>query len=307
MAWNRPSEKAAVSAIQKRKGFRFPVLAVAVLIAALVAVWFVFSGDDPSPKGESAQKAHRTIKAQAPAHRVQDAPTSEEEHVRKIRAEINEKAANFVTERMTNIVEILGEKPLDPDDPDNALRTRFAKDVATILAIQPGEAVPEILVFSFMFEDDARAAAEAEGREYKGDGGNKDFLESLKKWKVTMKESDGESLAATKENLVKSQLELLDGLKEGLSPNDSIRAAYEYRVKAAEFRHELIDMLKEIHTKENNDVAATRGLIAEANKILDEKGFMRIHEESVLSDEEIFENPAVEVGSDSHETSEEQK
>ena len=299
MAWNRPSEKAAASPIQKRKVYRFPVLVVAVLIAAFVAVWFVFSGDDPSPKGESAQKALRTIKTQTPAHRAQDATPPEEERVRKIREEINEKAANFVTERMTNIVEILGEKPLDPEDPDNALRTRFAQDVATLLAIQPGEAIPEILVFSFMFEDDARAAAEAEGREYDGDGGNKDFLESLKKWKVTIKESDGESLAITKENLVKSQLELLDGMKEGLSPNDSIRAAYEYRVKAAQFRHELIDMLKEIHTKENNDVAATRGLIAEANKILDEKGFMNINEESVLSEEEIYENPPPEAEGDS--------
>ena len=58
-------------------------------------------------------------------------------------------------------------------------------------------------------------------------------------------------------------------------------------------------MLKEIHTKENNDVAATRGLIAEANKILDEKGFMHINEESVLSEEEIYENPPPETASDS--------
>lgn len=299
MAWNRPSEKKEPSPDQRRQGFRFTVLGAVVLVVVAVAAWFFFSGGDPTPAGETAQKAHRTIKAQAHAQKEKEAPTPEEARVRKIRKEINEKAANFVTERMTNIVEILGEKPLDPDDPDNALRTRFAQDVATILAIQPGEAIPEILVFSFMFEDDARVAAEAEGREYSGDGGNKDFLESLKKWKVTMKETDGETLAATKENLVKSQLELLDGMKEGLSPNDSIRAAYEYRVKAAQFRHELIDMLKEIHTKENNDVAATRGLIAEANKILDEKGFMHINEESVLSAEEIYENPPPETESDS--------
>ena len=284
--WNRPS--AAPKVAPKRKpGLKHGILAGLVIVALGGLCLWMFSGGDAD--GELAAKRRGRIKEVTPAKAKDNkaeaaapAPKSASENAtreKRIRAELEEKVKEFVKKPMTNIVEILGMKPLDENDPDNIMRTQAARDVGTLLSFQPGEPIPPFITLGFMF-----AGEDAEGGE-KGDGGNAAFIDSLKKWKVEIKDADGEHVAKAKSDLFDAQLELIKDIEDGLTVNDSIKAAYEYRVRAAEFRTELLDLIKELHA-EDKDPETARALVKKANEKLTDKGLMVICEEEVLTEED---------------------
>ena len=207
----------------------------------------------------------------------------------KIKAELNDKVREFVKKPDTNNVIRLGLAPLDPDDPDNALRTQTMTEVAMLVGIEPGEPMPPV-PFSFMIEDDAiKAAADSGERIVVMDGGNERFKEEMKKWKITIKDTDSGQLAAKKQELLESQLELLNGIDEGISVNDSIRAAYEFRKRAYEARMELVNTISELHS-EDNDVEITKELVKKANEKLAADGIKQISYSDVMPDYEEEEN-----------------
>ena len=201
----------------------------------------------------------------------------------KIKAELNDKVREFVRRADTNNVVRLGPAPLDPDDPDNALRTQTMTEVAMLVGIEPGEPMPPV-PFSFMIEDDAiKAAAESGEKLVVFDGGNNRFKEELKKWKITIKDTDSEQRAAKKQELLESQLELLRGIDEGISVNDSIRAAYEFRKRAYEARTELVNTISELHN-DDPDVEITKALVRKANGKLAADGIKKISYSDVMPD-----------------------
>ena len=282
MAWNRPSEdktKTKVRGEQRNVHLKGLVAgAVGVVIAVSVAVWIALD-DTPrdTPRVHVAAKKPATVKhvqaPRSPDAANANAPTSAAE---RIKAEINEKTREFITKSPTNLIVWIGEKELDPADPDNALRTRTAKAVASILAVPPGEHFPEFMTLDFILGGETGSS----------DGGNKAFLDSLKKWQVALKDDDSDDRVAFKQSLFDSQLELIKDIDAGGTVNDSIRAAYEYRVKAAEFRDSVVEMIKTMHS-EDGDLKTTRKLIAEANRKLADKGFVLIDEHHIFTEEEL--------------------
>ena len=266
-----------------------------MLVAAFVAlgvvglaIWlFAPSLKEGSPR-DAKSAANRKVKdlSQKKASSAQ----GEAQRARQsFREAINEKAKEFIEKPLTNALHFVGEIPLDPDDPDNALRTQTARDIATLLAIQPGEDVPGCIPMGFMFEDDAIETARLEGQTViESDGGNKQFLNDLKKWKVTVKETDGDHVAAHKSKLVDAQLELLDGIKDGITVNDAIRAAYEFRVRAAEARRSMVDMITELRGEQGEDARDedTLALIRKCNEKLAKEGIVEIDPAEIIEDYE---------------------
>ena len=280
MAWNKPS--GAPKPVQKKPNAMRGIVAGAVVVIAAVLFFAFFMGKGEK-RVENVKKERGRIKAVTPAKGEVPAaskPASKDvTREKRIRAELEEKVKEFVKKPMTNVVEILGMKPLSPDDPDNIMRTQAARDIGTILSFQPGEPIPPFVTLGFMFSGE-----DAEGAE-KGDGGNAAFLDSLKKWKVEIKESDGEHVAKAKQDIFDSQLELIKGIEDGLTVNDSIKAAYEYRVRAAEYRTELLNMIKELHA-EDGDPKAAQAMVKKANEKLTEQGLMVICDEEVLTEDD---------------------
>lgn len=290
MAWNRPNAETSKGkkSVKNTNGLlTLPLCGISIVAVLVVGVWFFTHTDDGK---ESAQD--RAVRSRIAFHKVnRDCPpnnaTNSSTRVSKIREELNQRVKDFVTKSPTNVLHFLGELPLDPNDPDNAMRTQAARDIATILSIKPGENVPECIPMGFMFEDDAIATAELEGQKIiTVDGGNKDFLDSLKKWKVTIKESDSDAVATHKEKLVDAQLEILDGIKDGISVNDAIRAAYEFRVRAAEARRSMVEMITEMRNDPNTapDEAETLAMIKKCNEKLAEEGIIAIDPVEIIED-----------------------
>lgn len=288
--WNRPSAASQSSAAGRGKA---PAALKGALAGLLVAglglgAYFLFVSN-PKPVRNAEPDTKGKIREGKPAASAA-APKAEESHkdkVLRIRKEMNEQVKEFVKHSPTNKIEWVV-PPLDPNDPDNALRTSIARDIGTLLSIRPGEEIPPCIPFSFMFEDDAINAAAARGDAVVTvDGGNKRFLEDLKKWKVTIKEGDSEARIQAKNDLVDAQLELLKGIDEGVSVNDSIRAAYQYRIEAAKTRKDLMNAIKEMH-KEDPDVETTRALVKKANEQLVAEGIIPIHEEAVIPEEDLI-------------------
>lgn len=285
--WNRPRAASQPSTAGRGKA---PVALKGALAGLLVSglglgAYFLFVSN-PKPVRNAEPDTKGKIREVKPAA----APKAEESHkdkVFRIRREMNEQVKEFVKHSPTNKIEWVV-PPLDPNDPDNALRTSIARDIGTLLSIRPGEEIPPCIPFSFMFEDDAINAAAARGDAVVTvDGGNKRFLEDLKKWKVMIKEGDSEARIQAKNDLVDAQLELLKGIDEGVSVNDSIRAAYQYRMEAAKTRKDLMNAIKEMH-KEDPDVETTRALIKKANEQLNAEGIIPIHEEAVIPEEDLI-------------------
>lgn len=270
--------KAVKKAGAPSKGRGLLAAAIVVLGAGL-AVWLMWP-EEKKVVEEVAKKAVKTEKSV-----VQKEPHTAK--VVRIRREFNATVKDYIKKTPgTNKIEWVT-APLDPDDPDNALRTAIAKDIGSLLSIVPGERIPPIIPFSFMFEDDAIESAASRGESVVSfDGGNRRFLEELKKWKVTIKDGDSEARVAAKKELIDVQLELLKNIDEGISVNDSIRAAYEFRIKAAEVRSDMIAGLKEVHASDP-DIAVTKEMIATANKQLEEEGILLIQEEDIFSEEEL--------------------
>lgn len=288
--WNRQAKNHnafAGGGFNHSTSFKFVFVLVPIVVLAVGGIfWFCNTlSSATSDKEKSFEKKIKEVDVETDV-----ASKSEETYndkVKRIRNEMNDQVKEFVKKSPTNKIEWVV-APLDPDDPDNALRTSIARDIGTLLSVRPGETIPPCIPFSFMFEDDAIAAAAARGESVLTvDGGNKKFLEDLRKWKVTIKEGDSEARVKAKNELVDAQLELLKGIDEGVSVNDSIRAAYQYRVEAARRRTALMDSIREIH-KEDPDVGVTRGLIEKVNEQLNEEGIIPIEEESVIPEEDLI-------------------
>ena len=291
MSWNRNDSSKQRDTGRGRRGVPFVLLVAFVPLALALGValwWALRDGGRGGAHGSGKTRPSRV--AEAAAKRA-PAPSREGrgDPQRRVREELGEKVREFITRPMTNALHFIGEIPLDPSDPDNAMRTQVARDIATLLAIRPGEDVPGCLPMGFMFEDDAIATARVEGQKViVPDGGNSQFLEDLKKWKVTVKETDGESVVAHKSQLIDAQLELLDGIKEGISVNDAIKAAYEFRLRAAEARRSMVDMITELRNEQGEDASDedTVALIKKCNRKLAAEGIVEIDPSEVIEDYE---------------------
>lgn len=217
-------------------------------------------------------------------------PHSRTEVIREVKSELNAKVQPFIRRADTNHAVRLGTTQLDPADPDNALRTQTMTEVAMLVGIEPGDPMPPV-PFSFMQEDMALESATRDGSAMvESDGGNRQFMEELEKWKITVKDTDSEARAAKKRELLASQLELVKGIEEGLSVNDTIRSAYDFRVKAYEARRNLLTAISEMHASDP-DAATTRALIKTANAKLAEEGIKAIADEEVITGYEDAEQP----------------
>ena len=265
------------------------LVAGAVLVAAVIWAYFAFFAGSERPKTERIEKESGRIKEVKPAAVRKTTAENAKSREREIAKEMDEQVKPYIKKGAgTNNVIRLGPQPLDPEDPDNLLRTRVAQDVGQLLSIQPGEMVPPMLVFYFMFEDDEREAKIAAGeKDITTDNGNQEFLDALKKWKMTIKEGDSEARQLAKEKLNDAHIELLKGIDEGMSVNDSIKAAYQFRVEAAKTRQSLIDEISRLHT-EDGDFSVTKELVQVANEKLAAEGIIKINMEEVI---EGYEEP----------------
>ena len=285
MSWNR-SSGAAKPETKKPSAMRGVIAGGVIVLAACAAFFFLFSGgDEPAPARSTKHEARGTIKEVTPAKVAGDATDDAVEPKRKTAAEVareySEQVKEFVKKSPgTNKVSWI-EPPLDPDDPDRALHTRVACELSSLLSVEPGDRMPPF-PYSFLLEGEGKS---------KGDGGNAAFLESLKKFKIAAKETDSEKRLDHKQKLIEAQAEILSGIVEGISVNDSIRAAYEFRQRAYEMRSTIINTLAELHQKDGNDEDTIRQ-VNDMNKRLAEEGIKQIPIVAVIPD---YEEPEEEV------------
>ena len=140
--------------------------------------------------------------------------------------------------------------------------------------------------YSFLLEDDMREAA-ARGEDVgEIDNGNKSFLEGLAKFKIVAKETDDEHRLDHKEKLLAAQSELLESIDEGLSVNDVIRSAYEFRKRAYEVRTELTNLLRDIAAEGEMDIDTFKEQLKIANGKLHDEGIKAIPLEEILPEYE---------------------
>jgi uncharacterized membrane protein len=88
-----------------------------------------------------------------------------------------------------------------------------------------------------------------------------------------------------KSKLIEAQTELLAGMNEGISVNDSIRAAYEFRKRAYEIRSSIINTLSEL-VADNSNQGEMISQIKEINTQLAEEGIKQIAISEVIPDYE---------------------
>lgn len=282
MAWNKPNathpQPTKKDDGAKRSLLRGSFAGIIVVSVAAVVALVLLSDGDEKPKA-SGRRSSSTINESKPAGPKKE---SKSDRVKRISAELKDQVREYIKKPIgTNELHFVHKK-MDKNDPDRALKTQVARDVGELLAIRPGERVPSCLPFGFMIEETSLEMASADGAKViEMDGGNKRFLESLKKWKVTIKDSDTEDRVAQKMQLVDAQLELLQGIDEGTTVNDALRAAYDFRVKAYEKRQDLIRTISELH-KDDPDVETTRELVRRANTSLADDGIIPIHMENVI-------------------------
>lgn len=282
MAWNRPSTDSKTETALRRTGTVRPTIAVRGLIAGVIvvvgagiAMWWLWPEDMTRQDAASTRKGLiREMTPTIPTNAPAVAEVSRESSKERILEELKEPAGEFVRKAPTNNI-VWMSKALKPNDPDNALRKRTAFALGALLSIRPGEHIPSFMTLDFLMG----------GKPDRADGGNARFVNDLKKWQIEIKEGDSEHLAAHKKDLFDAQLELIKNIDEGVSVNDSIRAAYQYRVNAAEFRDSLIQMVKELH-RESPDRETTRSMIAQANKKLEEQGIKGISEGLIIREDE---------------------
>ena len=279
--WNWPesnSTKQSAGASPTPLSMRALLAGGLVVALSLVCFYFITSSTTPSNEAEAPKEHKMTDATPSPRDRK---PETKAEKIKQIKQELNESVKEFVKKADTNHVIRLGPAPLDPDDPDNALRTRTMTEVAMLVGIEPGEPLPPI-PFMFMMEDAELEEAERNGeRLVMFDGGNKRFLDELDKWKITIKETDSDQRAAKKQELLESQLELLQGIDEGMTVNDSIRAAYEFRKAAYEQRCDLIKVLSEMH-EVDQDIETSKMLVDKTNEKLVADGIKKISYDEII-------------------------
>lgn len=298
MAWNgsNSSSRARPSALQGAKAKKPSTvrgiaagLVVIVILASALVLFYLHTNPETGQQAIDRRNASPISEAGPSAPREEPKESAKSAALKRIKAELNDKVKEFVKKADTNNVIRLDPAPLDPDDPDNALRTQTMTEVAMLIGIEPGEPMPPV-PFSFMMEDDAIKAAEENGeRLVVSDGGNKRFKDEMAKWKITIKDTDSEQRAAKKQELLESQLELLKGIDDGITVNDSIRAAYEFRKRAYEARMGLMDTISELHAEDPN-VDVTKELVKKANEKLAADGIKQISCSDVIPDYEEEEN-----------------
>ncbi len=266
-----------------------------VVICAVAAFFFLSHGDKKSTEVKEEKKP--TLIPGAAQDIPKPTQSSRSDKIKEIKAELNDKVKEFVKKADTNNIIRLGAASLDPNDPDNALRTQTMTEVAMLVGIEPGDPMPPV-PFSFMIDDDAAEEAAISGNvDVKIDGGNARFLEELKKWKITIKEADDAKRAAKKQELFEAQLELVGGMEEGVSVNDSIRAAYEFRKKAYETRNSLAMAIIELH-ESDPDEGVTKRMIDRANETLTAEGIKNISYAEIIPEYEESEENIPQEGSD---------
>lgn len=263
----------------------------AVVVVLAVATWMMlapgdaagtFAGENKSPRKTAPAKPAVDAPSPRPADESRPPATAA-----SVAQEYNDTVKEFVKKAATNnVVWIV--PPLDPDDPDNALRTRVAQELGSLLSIEPGEPMPPF-PYSFLMEDDMKEAASRGEDVGEIDNGNKTFLESLKKWKIAAKENDDDHRLEHKEKLLQAQQELIDGMNEGVSVNDSIRAAYEFRKQAFEFRSTIVNTLTEM-AAEGDPPEKTIEMLRDVNKQLAKEGIKTIPVVEILPDYEVDES-----------------
>ena len=262
-----------------RKIVVWVTLVACVSFATLVLWWWLAGERDASPcqtDSPAKHKAPKIVKApdvpQAP--KVSKAvpvatPAARQSPPKPV---VGQPSISTNAPSTNNVVYIV--PPIDPNDPDMALRSRTSQEIGSLLSITPGDPVPPF-PYSFILEDDAKKQGDT------ASNGNDMFLESLRKMKIQAKDTDSEAVAKHKEAIVTAQMDLLDGIKEGLSVNDSIRAAYEFRVRAYEYREGLKSSLRE-WAEENPTREDFAKALAEINNKLKEEGIKAIPTEEVM-------------------------
>lgn len=250
-----------------------------------IAAFWLLSKEQPTSTPTITPKSSVNDKApaSAPTKTATQTTIHRTKTAKDIAAEFSEQAKNFIKKATTNETQWIV-PPLDPNDPDNALRTRVCQELGSLLSIEPGEPMPPF-PYSFMLEDDMHEA-KARGEDVgEIDNGNKTFLESLAKFKIVAKETDDKHRIEHKEKLVAAQVELLDSIDKGLSVNDTIRAAYEFRKRAYEMRTELSNVLRE-NASEETDIDSFKKQLEMVNSKLEEEGIKTIPIEEILPDYE---------------------
>lgn len=286
MGWNGSGGKTpvAVPKARPRKGVAVGRGLVAGVIVAVggLAVWWMLSGGGESGADAKPRRA-RTVKdvsrpggGESSAAKSEGAgkPSAREERLAALQDEIRQ----YIRKSPTNNV-IWTSQPLAPDDPDRAIYTRLGCELAALIAVRPGEQ-PIPFPYSFMDEDEAKRRAEAEGKVAKTDNGNAAFKDALGKFRIAAKATDGEDRLAFKEKMIGAQMELISSLDEGLSVNDAIRAAYEFRVRAYETRNAAIETMSGF-LAQGDSVEDTKEILAEMNAKFDEEGIKRILPEEI--------------------------
>ena len=280
--WNR-SSSTPKPAQKKPSAVRGIVAGIVVVLLALAGAWY-FLGDSltsTAPKDKKTKTVKEVKPTSASSVQIDVKPAAKGSSAAAAARAYNEQVKEFVKKSAgTNNIHWIV-PPLAPDDPDRALHTRVTQELGSLLSVEPGEQMPPF-PYSFLIEDDMKAR----GEDTSGvDNGNKGFLESLKKLKIQAKETDDEHRLEHKQKLIEAQSELLAGIDEGISVNDSIRAAYEFRKRAYEMRSTIINTLSELHQKDGNDEDTIRQ-VKDMNNRLAEEGIKKISIGEVIPDYE---------------------
>ena len=289
--WNGSDRRGVSTPVQPKVTAKKPshirgLIAGGLVCVLAVGAYFVFFAGSENSKTERTDKDRGRIKEVRPsAAKAQNGEKSGAKPAGKSASAVaqsyNEQVKEFVKKSAgTNNIHWIV-PPLAPDDPDRALHTRVTQELGSLLSVEPGEQMPPF-PYSFLIEDDMKAR----GEDTSGvDNGNKGFLESLKKLKIQAKETDDEHRLEHKQKLIEAQSELLAGIDEGISVNDSIRAAYEFRKRAYEMRSTIINTLSELHQKDGNDEDTIRQ-VKDMNNRLAEEGIKKISIGEVIPDYE---------------------
>ena len=285
MAWNGSDRKNGKPAARRpapsKRNPRWhgPVAGLCAVIGVGIAAWLLLVGPADGKK-PSAVKDRKDVVASVKEEPVESAEESPREHMRRrIEEAVSDKVRDYITKPATNKMDLL-KKPIADDDPDRGLLTRVSAELATLLASTPGDK-PMPWPYAFMDEDKRRA----NGGKGDGDGGTAEFVASIKKYKIAVKDGDDEHRIEFKKRMLEAQGELLEGIDAGVSVNDSIRAAYEFRVKAYELRSTAVKTMREF-LDEGDTVENTREVLKEMNAKLESEGIRTISEEELGIEEE---------------------
>ena len=297
MAWNGSNNigtvpiKSTGTVPTSSKTLNKVLLAMAVMVAIATCAYFLLCASGrtvtkATRKSDGCKIADVEPTKSNPRHKRTDAEAPSVGHrqtlgstktAKEVAAEFNEHVRGFIKVSTNNISWIA--PPEDPSDPDNALRQRVIQELGSLLSIEPGDPVPPF-PYSFLLEDDMRRAAAAGETIGEIDNGNRAFLEGLKKFRIVAKDGDDERRLSHKEALLNAQEDLLKGIDGGLSVNDTIRAAYEFRQRAYKLREEAIKTM--IGFLESGDsIEDTVSVLNQMNNKFAEEGIKAILPEEI--------------------------